>query len=145
MDRAQGRSIKHVRPTDDCDVCEGSGVDFGLARFEPVRSAVRENILWSIVILCSHGPNTLGSALDSTIATLKAVIHEDKNVICVGYAMDALTRLVTLSPEDEIPASINDLRIELPSILGKAPIQCWEALIPAGLPSETVFEFGGRK
>ena len=34
MDRAQKRSIKYVRPTDDCDICEGGGVDFGHARFE---------------------------------------------------------------------------------------------------------------
>jgi len=34
MDRAQQRSIKFVRPTDDCDVCEGGGVDFGLDRFQ---------------------------------------------------------------------------------------------------------------
>lgn len=47
-DRAQGRSIKFVRPTDDSDVCEGMGVTFDLKRFEPVRSAVRENtVLWS--------------------------------------------------------------------------------------------------
>lgn len=60
MSAAQGRSIKFVRPTDDCDVCEGDGVDFGLERFAPVRSAVRENALWSMVMLCSHGSAVLG-------------------------------------------------------------------------------------
>jgi ectoine hydroxylase-related dioxygenase (phytanoyl-CoA dioxygenase family) len=56
-DRVQGRSIKFVRPTDDADVCEGMGMDYGLAeRFAPVRSAVRENALWSPVILATRGP-----------------------------------------------------------------------------------------
>ena len=32
MDLAQGRSIKFVRPTDECDVCEG--VDFDIQRFK---------------------------------------------------------------------------------------------------------------
>jgi len=57
MSRAQGRSIKFVRPTDDSDVCEGGGVDFGVARFKPVRSAVRENVLWSVVILFARCEN----------------------------------------------------------------------------------------
>merc|ERR1712098_929057 len=87
MDRAQQRSIKFVRPTDDCDVCEGGGVDFGLDRFQPVRSAVRENVLWAIVILCSHVAAVTGSVLEPTIQALKAVIQQDSNVICVGYAM----------------------------------------------------------
>ena len=55
MDRAQGRSIKFVRPTDECE-CEGGGVDFGFEQFKPVRSAVRENALWSMVILVPTAP-----------------------------------------------------------------------------------------
>ena len=70
MDRAQGRSIKFVRPTDECDVCEGGGVDFGLEQFKPVRSAVRENALWSMVILCSHGTAIAGPALEPTASGL---------------------------------------------------------------------------
>ena len=90
MDRAQGRSIKFVRPTDECDVCEGGGVDFGLEQFKPVRSAVRENALWSLVILCSHGTAIVGPALESTVRALQEVIRRDENAICVGLAMDAL-------------------------------------------------------
>ena len=78
MDRAQGRSIKFVRPTDECDVCEGGGVDFGLERFKPVRSAVRENALWSIVILCSHGTAITGPALEPTTRALQEVIRSDE-------------------------------------------------------------------
>ncbi|MDA0335680.1 MAG: HEAT repeat domain-containing protein [bacterium] len=130
MDRAQKRSIKYVRPTDDCDVCEGGGVDFGLERFQPVRSAVRENVLWSIVILCSHGATIVGAALAPTIQALRDVVRNDDNVICVGFAMDALNRLAHLRPAEEmlLPA-ISDLQADMPEILASSPIQCWEALV----------------
>ena len=137
MDKAQKRSIKFVRPTDDCDVCEGGGVDFGLDRFEPVRSAVRENTLWSIVILCSHGTKILGNALEPTIETLKDIIRTDKNVINVGYAMDALIRLVKLSPDEIL--QIN--RENLLNILKELPVHSWETFIRGGLSLQTVSEF----
>ena len=134
MDRAQGRSIKFVRPTDDCDVCEGGGVDFGFERFQPVRSAVRENALWSIVILCSHGAAITGSALESTIHALRDVVRYDENVICVGFAMDALGRLANLRPQDEaVPPIINDLQANIPEVLADSPIHCWEALVRGGI------------
>ena len=134
MSKAQGRSIKFVRPTDECDVCEGDGVDFGLERFEPVRSAVRENALWSIVMLCSHGAKVLGPALEPAIAALKAVVGTDKNVISVGFAMDALARLARLHPDDDAPQPlIADLQTHLREILGESPVQCWEALIREGV------------
>jgi HEAT repeat protein len=41
MNIAQDRSIKFVRPTDECDVCEGIGINYGTDRFKRVRSAVR--------------------------------------------------------------------------------------------------------
>ena len=137
MDKAQKRSIKFVRPTDDCDVCEGGGVDFGLDRFEPVRSAVRENALWSIVILCSHGTKILGNALEPTIETLKHIIRVDKNVINVGFAMDALIRLVKLSPDEIL--QIN--RENLLNILKELPVHSWETFIRGGLSLQTVSEF----
>lgn len=134
MSKAQGRSIKFVRPTDDCDVCEGDGVDFGLARYAPVRSAVRENVLWSIVILSSHGAQVLGSALEPTIATLQEVIRTDQNVIAVGFAMDALARLANLPARNDKPLPrIADLQTNLRAILGESPIQCWESLVRADL------------
>lgn len=130
MSKAQGRSIKFVRPTDESDVCEGDGIDFGLERFEPVRSAVRENALWSMVMLCSHGTEVLGTALEPTIAALKEIIGHDKNVISVGFAMDAITRLAKTEVESEQSA---DLQTELSEILGQSPIQCWEALVRSGV------------
>ncbi len=137
MDKAQKRSIKFVRPTDDCDVCEGGGVDFGLDRFEPVRSAVRENALWSIVILCSHGTKVLGDALEPTIETLQDIIRTDKNVIDVGFAMDALIRLVNLSTEEI--SQIN--RENILNILKELPVHSWETFIRGGLSLDTVSEF----
>ncbi len=134
MSKAQGRSIKFVRPTDECDVCEGDGVTFDLERYQPVRSAVRENALWSIVMLCSHGPRVLGSSLKPAIAALTEVVRADANVISVGYAMDALARLASARPEDADPLPvIGDLRTNLRSILSASPVQCWEALVRAGV------------
>ncbi len=141
MDLAQKRSIKFARPTDECDVCEGNGVDMGLERFEPVRSAVRENILWSMVILCSHGAHLAGDALESTIHALKEVVRSDKNVICVGYAMDALSRLSNLEASDPSSPSLDGLRTDLLAILGDSPVRCWEALVRGGLSIEHLSVF----
>lgn len=139
MSKAQGRSIKFARPTDDCDVCEGDGVDFGLERFAPVRSAVRENALWSIVILCTHGTEVIGPALTSTVAMLKEVIRTEKNVICVGFAMDALARLANVQQDDKaVSPVLSDVQENLLTILGESPIQCWEALIRSGHGEETI-------
>ena len=141
MDLAQKRSIKFVRPTDACDICEGNGVDMGLERFEPVRSAVRENALWSMVILCSHGAHLAGNELVSTIEALKTVVRNDKNVICVGFAMDALNRLANLDSEGPSPAARDSLRADLLQILDESPIRCWEALVRGGLSTEYLSAF----
>ena len=134
MSKAQGRSIKFVRPTDESDVCEGDGVDFGLDRYAPVRSAVRENVLWSIVILASHGAAVLGTALEPTVAALKEVVRTEKNIICVGFAMDALARLANLGVESDEPRPlIADLQTDLRAILGESPVQCWESLVREGV------------
>ncbi len=103
MDQAQGGHIHHVRPTEECDICEGIGKDFGFDRFELVRSAVRENVLCSLLILSSHGTEILGPALEPTVLALKAVVREDKNVFCVGFAMDALNRLAHSPPPPGLP------------------------------------------
>ncbi|MBT5875406.1 MAG: HEAT repeat domain-containing protein [Candidatus Latescibacteria bacterium] len=143
MDIAQGRSIKYVRPTDDCDICEGVGIDLGLERFDLVRSAVRENVLWSIVILCSHGLDPIGSVLGSTVDALKLVVAEDRNVINVGFAMDALNRLVNLGSDDDQPVPLVDaLRRELPEIFRTSPAQAWEAVVRGGIDDHTTAVFG---
>ncbi len=142
MDRAQGRSIKFVRPTDDCDVCEGGAVDYGLERFKQVRSAVRENALWSMVILCSHGSNHLGSTLEPTVLALKEVVSTDDNIISVGFALDALNRLANLCPEDrEVLPLVKDLQADFQLILGELPIRCWESIVRGGIDEETVSKF----
>ena len=139
MDLAQGRSIKFARPTDDCDVCEGNGVDFDHARFKKVRSAVRENALWSIVILCSHGAKATGAAFAPTVAALQELIRTDENAISVGFAMDALNRLANLSAEGEA----DDLRESLLTRLRESPIQAWEALVRGGLGVDALAKIKG--
>jgi len=142
MDRAQGRSIKFVRPTDECDVCEGGSFDLGFERFEPVRSAVRENALWSIVILCSHGAAIVNTALGLTVEALKEVVGNDKNVFCVGFAMDALNRLANIDfAEDRTNPVITDLREKLLPTLGQSPVRAWEALVRGGLSRTAIAEF----
>lgn len=134
MDLAQGRSIKFVRPNDESDVCEGNGFDRGFERYEPVRSAVRENTLWSMVILCSHGSNVIGTKLEETVAALQVVIREDKNLFSVGLAMDALTRLASLSTVSTEEATlIGDLKENLLAMLNEAPQQGWESLSRSGV------------
>ncbi len=141
VDEAQGGRIHHMRPTEECDICEGWGKDFGFDRFEPVRSAVRENVLCSLVILSSHGTEIMGPALEPTVLALKAVVREDKNVFCVGFAMDALNRLVHLPPEDEKAPPRNprpllrELQADLPTILSQSPVQAWESLLRGGFHS----------
>lgn len=127
----------------DCDVCEGAGVDFGFERFRPVRSAVRENALWSIVILCSHGAGVLGPALEPTALALKEVIRRDENVIAVGLAMDALNRLANLRPAGEAePPLVHRLKAELLAVLGEAPVRPWEALVRGGLDAGALSRVG---
>lgn len=142
MSRAQDRSIKFVRPTDDSDVCEGFGIDFGLDRFEPVRSAVRENVLWAMVILCSHGARVIEPALASAVNAMKEVIRSDKNVICVGFAMDVLSRLAHVRPaNEEVSPFISDLQDQLLNIFKESPVQGWESLVRSGINKETVVSF----
>ena len=142
MELAQQRSIKFTRPTDECDVCEGNGVDFGFERFKLVRSAVRENALWSMVILCSHGAASTGAALEPTILSLQEIMRKDENAICVGFAMDALNRLANLHPQDAAEAPlIGKLREDLPALLKELPIRSWEALVRGGLTARAVSQF----
>ena len=137
MDLAQGRSIKFVRPTDDSDVCEGGGIDFGLDRFKRVRSAVRENALWSLVILSSHGTENLGPAMDSTVSTMHDIVRTDENVINVGFALDVLTRLAHVGTDTAEAAKLRDQMVE---ILGDSPVRAWEALVRSGLSREKLGE-----
>lgn len=132
MDRAQKRSIKMVRPIDDCDVCEGIGFDYGQARYEPVRSAPRENALWAMVILASHGADKFGDALAVLIAAMEQIIAEEKNVFCVGLAMDVLQRLVAFSPRADEPA-LRKLRASIGVTFAHTPIHSLEALVASGM------------
>ena len=133
-DIAQGRSIKFVRPTDDSDVCEGGGVDFGLTRFEPVRSSVRENALWSTVILTAQGTETLaanggGPALQRAVETLVAIVRTDQNMIDVGFAMDALHRLASSVSVAETDGQMLGMVELANAVIVEAPMRSWESLV----------------
>jgi len=129
MNIAQDRSIKFVRPTDECDVCEGIGINYSTGRFKRVRSAVRENALWSMVILCSHGADMLGDGLESTVAALTTVVEKDENVFAVGSALDALNRLTHLSRRGQDRTNVRDT---LTALLDDMPIHSWESLVRGG-------------
>ena len=139
MNIAQDRSIKFVRPTDECDVCEGIGINYGVERFERMRSAVRENALWSMVSLCSHGIGALGASFESTVHALVEVVENDKNVFCVGSALDALNRLVHAEDADKSESpSKSELAHTFDRLLQDMPIQSWEPLVRGGVSLATV-------
>ena len=133
MNIAQKRHIKIVRPTDQCDICEGIGINYGVAHFKPVRSAVRENVLWSTVILCSHGARMLGTTLEPLIDCLASVVREDANLFSVGSALDALNRLARLHPDDCSPLA----RERFDALAAAMPIHSWESLARGGLPFDS--------
>ena len=92
---------------------------------------MRENVLWSMVILCSHGSAIVGQALEPAARTLKEIVRGDENVICVGFAMDALSRLAHLYPQGETARRSAGGGLGAPG--EKAPARCWEALVRCGL------------
>ena len=94
MDQAQERDIKFVRPTDECDVCEGIGIDYGHERFSRVRSVIRENALWSLVIICGQNTLDLSAFFEKIYESLESVINDDRNIFSVGLAIDAINRLI---------------------------------------------------
>ena len=102
MNIAQNRSIKFVRPTDECDVCEGIGINYGTERFKRVRSVVpSENVLSSHgrALLTRHGGPRQRSRAGRGGA-LADVVRTDENVFSVGSALDALNRLANLGEGD---------------------------------------------
>ena len=129
------------KPTDDSDVCEGIGIDYGVDRFEPVRSAVRENALWSLVILCSHGEDRLGDALEPARAALEEVVRSDANIFCVGFAIDALVRLARL---DGGSARTGEAGFDATELLARLPLVSWEPLVPSGLGAAAVRAWTSR-
>ena len=145
MDRAQGRSIKFTRPTDDCDVCEGGAFDPVHEQFAPVRSAVRENALWSLVIVASHGTAVIGSALEPLTEALHEVVRSDQNLFCVGSAMDALARLTHLTPPGQEPApEARNLRDEVIAAVNAAPVRAWDSLVCSGFDTAAIKDYADR-
>ena len=123
MDRAQERDIKFVRPTDECDVCEGIGINYGYERFSKVRSAVRENALWSLVVVCSQSIRINEVHFESLSNLLGQVIADDENIFSVGLAADALNRLYARHV-----GSLDEEKKELTDLLNELPIKPWDSL-----------------
>ena len=140
MNIAQDRSIKFVRPTDLCDVCEGIGIDYGVDRFGRVRSVVRENALTSLVILCSHGIAVLGPSTERLIDALVRVVESDRNVFSVGLALDALVRLARADDFSRtgLAAERTRLQTTLDRLLGDLPIHSWEAFVASGIGGDAI-------
>ena len=123
MDRAQERDIKFVRPTDECDVCEGIGINYGYERFSKVRSAVRESALWSLVVVCSQSIRINEDHFESLSNLLGQVIAGDENIFSVGLAADALNRLYARQV-----GSLDKEKKELVNLLNDLPIKPWDSL-----------------
>jgi hypothetical protein len=67
-----------------------------------VRSGVRENALWSLVMLCTHAATAPAAAAEHLAECLVHVIETDENACAIGYAMDALHRLGMHLPAAEV-------------------------------------------
>lgn len=145
MDRAQNRSIKYVRPTDDQDVCEGGALYRGIEPYEPVRSIVKENILWSLVMICSQGPKCFGYALESVIQILRDIIENDKNIISAGLAMDALARLAYMQQDSTFQSSeLANLKEEVTRLFHEARVLPIESLVCSGISIQELKKFLGK-
>jgi hypothetical protein len=107
--RAYG--LKMWRPCDENDVCEGGGivptagelaaVALPPDRFQRVRSTVRENVGWSLVMVTTHTLPTVPRRerlAQRLLDGLRTVIHSDPGIVSVGFAIDALHRLAATEP-----------------------------------------------
>lgn len=121
MDKAQRRSIKFVRPTDECDVCEGIGITLGHDRYKPVRSVVRENALASLVVCAAQGFDLERDTAERCAHALFEIAGTDSNLFAAGLAMDALIRLPGID------------HARLTQLLEAQPTLCWYSLQRAGL------------
>ena len=124
------------------DMCEGFG---------PLRSAVRENALWAMVMLSKHYAKlrpalVTPKQLEETASSLAYTVMTDANGYSAGHAMDALRRLAVTALEgkgDRGPLMHLQRAMGAPSI---SP--CPESLLRTKLPWEEeklmIEAIGGR-
>jgi hypothetical protein len=132
---AQNRGIYDIRPTDESDMCEGSAEPprelsqavlrpDGKPRFAQVRSAVRENALWAAVTLATQrgsGSRRLSNAsIEALRRAMLRVIKTDNNIVCFGFALDALCRLAATQGGEAI--------IEAQRLVSAEPVVCVASL-----------------
>ena len=72
----------------------------------------------------------MGPALEPTVLALKAVVREDKNAICVGFAVDAPNRLGSPASEKRKDLATSP-RVASPSSGDPGPITRASLGIPA--------------
>ena len=95
-----------------------------------VRSAVRENVLWAAVQLCTHELKHEHGAL-ALVAALSQVCETDTNVCSIGYAMDCLHRL-------QLRSSVRaEARAALDSAHSQLTVRCPETLARTNPPVST--------
>lgn len=104
---------------------------------------MRENALWSTVILAAQGADVLaanggGPALHRAVATLVAVVRTDQNVIDVGFAMDALHRLASSVGAAETDEQLLGMMQTAEAVIMEAPMRSWESLCRSGMDAAAV-------
>ena len=167
----QNRSVYQGYPDDISDLCEGGALvpppyyheSREAGPFAAVRSAVKENALWSLVQVCTNihldtadGLAIFGGVdeqrplvsrlLPEMMTALSHVATTDSCIHCSGFALDALNRLATSNPpsKDQSNAavalsSLNDCQSELQRLLASEtlmPCVNWETIsrsAPTGL------------
>ena len=123
----QNRSVYQGYPDDISDICEGGSLVpppyYDAPReagpFAAVRSAVKENALWSLVQVCTNvhldtadglaiflaadkqSDGGVSRLLPEMMSVLSRVATSDDCIHCSGFAMDALNRLANSNPPGE--------------------------------------------
>ncbi len=93
--------------------------------------------IWALVIICSLGEALTEETMEVVIKKLKEVILEDTNVISVGFAMDALSRLLILTQNTNLKSNlIQKNRDECSSLILSSPIHFRESQIRSGFDNQ---------
>ena len=105
----QKRGLKQCIVDDFSDLCEGGGVggrddgDATQQRLKPVRSGVRENALWSLVMLCTHEAAASAAGAEHVAEALAELIETDVSTraLCQLLVIDGpyVDRLLVVTGE----------------------------------------------
>ena len=111
------------------------------ARFQPVRSAVKENALWSLVVVATHAALLPPGLAKRMLKRLREVAMSEDCIICVGFALDAANRLsveltaACSADSASVKATVADLLAKSPLLnfdgLSRADPANWESYMKA--------------